>query len=189
MQEKVAPGREGALLPRPPLETVRVSFPTHGLCLTNARGEPHAVAQRCAPSRYGPGADGLPARPCPSRSGARPARRRRPHRHPCPSGGLRMRVPPSASPPQSVGQTLSCCETRRTSACLRSGAIVSSPIRFVTNRPSLLPPSSARTLIGVPRGCLPLRERYGMSTFRACTEGDVGPACSPVAVYLRGEMG
>jgi hypothetical protein len=31
------------LLPRPPLETVRVSFPTHGLCLTNARDEPHAV--------------------------------------------------------------------------------------------------------------------------------------------------
>ncbi len=55
------------------------------------------------------------------------------------------------------------------------------PIHAITAWPSLFPSSFTRSAIGVPCGCLPVWEHYGLTVFRLCNAEGVGPLFPPVA--------
>jgi len=60
----------------------------------------------------------------------------------------------------------------------------STPIRSITERPSLSPHSSTRTAMGSPCGSLPPKKkggRYGLTLFHLSNTSGLDPAYPPVA--------
>src|SRR5262249_27825252 len=66
-----------------------------------------------------------------------------------------------------------------------AGGAVTTPIRPITRRPSLAPPSLTRCRIGVTRETPTRRDGNGLATFRRCTGSRLGRAPAPAERRLR----
>jgi len=80
---------------------------------------------------------------------------------------------------------LKCSRVDRPGGSLPACALgnVGPHIHFVTQWPSLFPPSATRTAMGSPCGVpTSCEERYGLTVFRVNDKNGLGALCSPVAL-------